>query len=83
VVATCLIFAGVGVFGYMAGFMTSLLDDPEEDEILETVKRLELQLAAIQAALGMNGGQSEYESVVDSIRIEAGVHGTLPPTAPS
>lgn len=83
VVATCLIFAGVGVFGYMAGFMTSLLDDPEEDEILETVKRLELQLAAIQAVLGTNGVRTESESGVDSISIEAGVQRTLPATAPS
>lgn len=50
-VAAFVIFAGVGVFGYMAGFMTTVLEDPEEDEILETVRRLEQQLAMLQTAL--------------------------------
>ncbi|PRQ02575.1 Cyclic nucleotide-gated potassium channel [Enhygromyxa salina] len=50
-VAAFVIFAGVGVFGYMAGFMTSILEDPEEDEILDTVRRLELQLATLQTTL--------------------------------
>lgn len=43
-VATALITIGVGVFGYVAGFMTSLLDDPEDDEILLAVQRLEAKL---------------------------------------
>lgn len=51
IVAGFLIFAGIGVFGYVASFMTSLLDDPEEDEILEVVRRLETQLGELQATL--------------------------------
>jgi hypothetical protein len=46
-----LVLFGIGVFGYIAGFMTSLMDDKEEDEILATVKRLETQLAAVLANL--------------------------------
>lgn len=62
-VAAFVIFAGVGVFGYMAGFMTTVLDDPEEDEILETVKRLEQQLGALQATLdATTGGGSPRET---------------------
>ena len=49
VMATVLIFFGIGVFGYVAGFMSSLMEDPEEDEILMTVKRLEQHLLALQA----------------------------------
>lgn len=51
IVAGMLVLFGIGVFGYIAGFMTSLMDDEEEDEILETVKRLEKQLAGISATL--------------------------------
>jgi voltage-gated potassium channel len=44
-VATVLVFIGIGVFGYVAGFMTSLMEDPEEDEILSAVKRIEERLS--------------------------------------
>ncbi|PRQ03161.1 potassium channel family protein [Enhygromyxa salina] len=50
-VSAFVIFAGVGVFGYMAGFMTTILEDPEEDEILDTVRRLEHELTAMRATL--------------------------------
>lgn len=43
-VATVLVFVGIGVFGYVAGFMTSLMEDPEEDEILSMLKRIEERL---------------------------------------
>lgn len=45
-----LIFTGIGVFGFMAGFVTSLMEDPEDDEILATVQRIEAQLAVLAAA---------------------------------
>lgn len=48
VVAMTLIFAGIGVFGFMAGFVTSLMEDPEEDEILATVKRIEQRLTTLE-----------------------------------
>jgi hypothetical protein len=44
-------FAGIGVFGYAAGFMTSLFVDPEEDEILSVVRRLDARLEALSSAL--------------------------------
>jgi voltage-gated potassium channel len=46
-VATCLMIAGVGVFGFLAGFMASLMEDAEEDEILATVRRIEARLDAM------------------------------------
>jgi voltage-gated potassium channel len=48
VVAMCLMVAGVGLFGFMAGFVSSLMEDDEEDEILSTVKRIEARLASLQ-----------------------------------
>jgi voltage-gated potassium channel len=47
VVAAVLVFFGIGVFGYAAGFMGSLMEDPEEDEILAAVKRIERQVEAL------------------------------------
>lgn len=54
IVAAFVIISGIGIFGYMAGFMTSLLEDPEEDEILAVVKRLEVQIGEMQATLSLN-----------------------------
>ncbi len=50
-VAAGVMFAGVGVFGYIAGFMTSLFSDPEEDEILVGVRRLEKKVDTLNAIL--------------------------------
>lgn len=44
IVGSILVLSGIGVFGFVAGFMTSLMEDPEEDEILLTVQRIESQL---------------------------------------
>lgn len=51
-VASVLVFVGIGVFGYVAGFMTSLMEDPEEDEILATLRRVEARLDHITGASG-------------------------------
>jgi len=60
IVAAVLVFFGIGVFGYVAGFMSSLMEDPDEDEILSSVKRIEQQLAALtesrEAAPGRSRG---------------------------
>ncbi len=48
IVAAILVFVGIGVFGYIAGFMTSLMEDPEEDEILATLKRVEAKLNEVK-----------------------------------
>jgi voltage-gated potassium channel len=50
-VASLLIALGIGVFGYTAGFMASLMEDPEEDEILERVKSLQADLSALREQL--------------------------------
>lgn len=46
-VAAVVIICGIGVFGYMAGFMTSLIEDPDEDEILTIVRDLRVQVARL------------------------------------
>lgn len=50
-VAAGVMLGGIGVFGYMAGFMTSLFADPEEDEILAGVLRLERKVDELSARL--------------------------------
>jgi voltage-gated potassium channel len=50
-VGIALIGVGVGVFGYMAGFMASVFDDPEEDELLASVQRIEFQLMELTRRL--------------------------------
>lgn len=44
-VAGVLVFVGIGVFGYVAGFMTSLMEDPDEDEMRMALARIEAHLA--------------------------------------
>lgn len=59
VVAALLIVFGVGVFGYVAGFMANLLSDPEEEEILLLCRRLEEKVDRLQreiAELRAKGG---------------------------
>lgn len=50
IVAMALILAGIGVFGFMAGFVTSMMEDPEEDEILAIVRRIEARIERIEAS---------------------------------
>ena len=47
-VAACIIIAGIGVFGYLAGFMASLLVSSDEQHMLRTLERIEEQLAELQ-----------------------------------
>lgn len=61
IVAGFVIFTGIGTFGYMAGFMTSLLEDPEEDEILEIVQRLEVKIGDLQATLATERPRSSSD----------------------
>jgi voltage-gated potassium channel len=52
IVAGLVIIAGLGVIGYTAGFMTSLMHDDEADnELLVRVKALDEQLTQIKLAL--------------------------------
>ncbi|MFT7670543.1 MAG: voltage-gated potassium channel [Planctomycetota bacterium] len=50
VVASVLVLSGIGVFGFVAGFMASLMDDPEEDAILAAVQRIEARVDALHFA---------------------------------
>jgi len=50
-VATFVMLGGVSMFGYAAGFMTSLFADPEEDELLASVQRLELKIDALSSVM--------------------------------
>ncbi len=47
VVAAAIIVCGIGVFGYMAGFMTTLVEHPEDDEVLLAVRELQQQVASL------------------------------------
>ncbi|MEL6342310.1 MAG: ion transporter [Myxococcota bacterium] len=47
VVASVLIVFGMGVAGYLAGFMASLLADPDEDDVYAIASRLEAKLDRI------------------------------------
>ena len=47
-VATGLIIFGIGIFGYVAGFMATVLDDPDEEEILAISRRTEAEVAELR-----------------------------------
>lgn len=48
-VATALIVFGLGLFGYVAGFMATMLEDPEDEELLQIGRRTEDQITALRA----------------------------------
>jgi voltage-gated potassium channel len=48
-VAALLMVVGISVFGYVAGFMAALLNDPEEEEILARLASIELLLQDLGA----------------------------------
>lgn len=63
-VASILIIFGIGVFGYVAGFTASVLDDTQEDSMVETLARLEERVEAMQYMLEMAygvGGSDELD----------------------
>lgn len=47
VVAMAVIFAGLGVFGYMAGVMSAILDDHETDPVRDDVAELKSQISEL------------------------------------
>ncbi len=51
VVAVVLMVIGVGVFGYVAGAMSSAMFDEEEDEILTRVRQIDQRLDALSRHL--------------------------------
>jgi voltage-gated potassium channel len=54
-IGVVLMITGVGVFSYLAGLMASVVFDPEEDFIMETVVRVEAKLDKVLERLGQEG----------------------------
>jgi len=50
-VAAVLMTLGIGVFGYVAGFMASIIDGPQEDELRIAISRLEAKIDALGRSL--------------------------------
>ncbi len=61
-VATLLILAGIGTFGYAAGMVTTWLRDPDEDETLQRLaeidRKLELLVGQVEAQRRNGSGDS-------------------------
>jgi len=58
-VATGLIIFGIGAFGYVAGFMATMLEDPDDEELLELARKtaqevvqLRVEVRELREALG-------------------------------
>jgi voltage-gated potassium channel len=47
IVAAILCTCGVGVFGYVAGFLSTIIEDPEEQELLAICNRMEARIEAL------------------------------------
>ncbi len=62
IVASFVMLCGIGVFGYVAGLMTSVLVDPEEDEVLAAVHRLEERVESLASSLATGGELSGASS---------------------
>lgn len=68
-VAGVLIIFGMGVAGYLAGFMASILaDDPEEEDLRDQLTRLDAKLNRLAAHMD-----------IDVSDLQAPQHGNLPP----
>jgi voltage-gated potassium channel len=53
-VAVALILFGMGVAGYLAGFMASILAEPDEEDVSDTLARMDEKLNRIAAHLGVD-----------------------------
>ena len=53
-VAVALIMFGMGVAGYLAGFMASILAEPDEEDVADTLKRMDEKLNRIAAHLNID-----------------------------
>jgi len=63
VVATVLIIFGVGVVGYIAGFMASVLDVDEEEARMASLERIEENMLRIMEHLELEPAQSETADI--------------------
>ncbi len=59
IVAAVLCTCGVGVFGYVAGFLSTVLEDPEEVELLDICRRLEAKVDTLSTELAELKGEEE------------------------
>lgn len=55
IVGTVLVVCGIGVFGYVAGVTTALLQDSDEDETLQRLRRIEEKLEALVVTRSAHG----------------------------
>lgn len=54
IIASILIVFGMGVAGYLAGFMASIIADPEEEDIIALCTRIDAKLDRIAQTLGVD-----------------------------
>jgi voltage-gated potassium channel len=59
IVAAVLCTCGVGVFGYVAGFLSTVLEDPEELELLDICRRLEAKVDTLSIELAEMKGEED------------------------
>ena len=55
IVAVLLILIGVGVFGYVAGFMANILEIDDEDEEVSQMERIEKKLDLLAEHMNIQG----------------------------
>ena len=65
-VATALILLGVGVVGYIAGFMTNLMNVDEDDERQEDLLRIEAKLDALALHLDLDSSTAVINPTKES-----------------
>ncbi len=58
IVTAILCTCGVGVFGYVAGFLSTIIEDPEEQELLQICNRLEAKIDDLSHELAELKGES-------------------------
>ncbi len=64
-IASVLMVFGVGAFGWVAGTMATLVEDPEEEESLRLLRSIEARLARLE-----DGGRSASDGVGDVRRLQ-------------
>jgi voltage-gated potassium channel len=60
-VAAVLMLTGVGLFSYLAGLMAAVVFDPEEDEILRTLREVQRELKHLRELQGQGQGGERQE----------------------
>jgi voltage-gated potassium channel len=53
VVASVLMVCGIGAFGYVAGIMSAFFQDPQENDVAESLRRIEQRLAELSEGRAM------------------------------